>query len=86
MQLCITMGNLRNLQKRAVTVATISNDSHLWLQEGDILIQRSNSEQYVGVAAVYRGPPREFIYPDLMMKVRIAGCVSSTTFTLFCEA
>ncbi|MDI3286268.1 restriction endonuclease subunit S [Polyangium sp. 15x6] len=49
----------------------IPDDSHLWLSDGDVLLQRSNTIEYVGAAAVYRGPPREFIYPDLMMKLRI---------------
>ncbi|WP_127806702.1 restriction endonuclease subunit S [Hydrogenophaga sp. NH-16] len=48
----------------------ISDDSHLWLEPGDILIQRANSLDYVGVSAVFDGPRRTFIYPDLMMKCR----------------
>ena len=53
----------------------VSPDSYLWLREGDILIQRSNSENYVGVAAVYHGEPNQFVYPDLMMKVRVTPSV-----------
>jgi type I restriction enzyme S subunit len=53
----------------------IPPDSCLWLKDGDILIQRSNSEHYVGVAAIYRGKPNDFVYPDLMMKVRVASCI-----------
>lgn len=45
-------------------------DSHLWLKNGDILIQRSNSLDYVGTAAIYYGEDNDFIYPDLMMKLR----------------
>lgn len=45
-------------------------DSYLWLREGDILIQRANSLDLVGTAAVYMGADLEFIYPDLMMKCR----------------
>ncbi|HGM5579067.1 TPA: hypothetical protein ACKP22_000725 [Pseudomonas putida] len=48
----------------------ISHDSHLWLQPGDILIQRANTLEYVGVSAVFDGPDKKFIYPDLMMKCR----------------
>jgi len=48
----------------------ISDDSHLWLEDGDILIQRGNTLEYVGVSAIYRGPKKAFIYPDLMMKVK----------------
>lgn len=46
-------------------------DSELWLRSGDILIQRGNSIDYVGVAAVYTGEEHQFIYPDLMIKVRV---------------
>lgn len=49
---------------------TIPADSHLWLQPNDILIQRANTIEYVGVSVLYDGPPSGFIYPDLMMKVR----------------
>ncbi len=45
-------------------------DSKLWLMPGDILIQRSNTMEYVGTAALFEGPARQYIYPDLMMRVR----------------
>lgn len=48
----------------------IPKDSHLWLLPGDILIQRSNSIDYVGVSAIYDGKAFDFVYPDLMMKIR----------------
>ena len=48
-------------------------DSELWLSDGDILVQRGNTIDYVGVAAVYRGEPNLFIYPDLMMKLRVTS-------------
>ena len=48
----------------------VERDSYLWLRDGDILIQRANSLELVGTAAVYRGRDFEFIYPDLMMKCR----------------
>ena len=48
----------------------VEQDSHLWLRDGDILIQRANSLELVGTAAVYRGRDFEFVYPDLMMKCR----------------
>ena len=48
----------------------IPPDSHLWLVPGDILIQRANTLEYVGVSAVFDGPGETFIYPDLMMKCR----------------
>lgn len=48
----------------------IAKDSPLWLQPDDILVQRGNTIEYVGVPAIYDGPPNEFIYPDLMMRLR----------------
>lgn len=47
-------------------------DSDLWLEDGDILVQRGNTAEYVGVPAVYHGAPRSYIYPDLMMRIRVA--------------
>jgi type I restriction enzyme S subunit len=44
----------------------------LWLRDGDILVQRGNTIEYVGVPAIYRGESNLYIYPDLMMKLRIS--------------
>ncbi|MBI3137726.1 MAG: restriction endonuclease subunit S [Sphingobacteriales bacterium] len=49
----------------------IESDSYLWLSKGDILLQRGNALEYVGIAALYEGESNEFIYPDLMIKVRV---------------
>ena len=43
----------------------------LWLQPDDILIQRSNTPELVGTAALYAGPPRYAIFPDLLIRVRL---------------
>lgn len=49
----------------------IDKDSYLWLNNGDFLIQRANSLDYVGTAAIYTGKDKEYIYPDLIMKGRL---------------
>lgn len=49
----------------------IDNNSRLWLENDDLLIQRANSLEYVGASAIFKGPPKTYIYPDLMMRVRI---------------
>jgi type I restriction enzyme S subunit len=49
----------------------IPPNSIFWLKKNDILIQRSNSIDYVGVSAIYDGEDNEFIYPDLMIKVQM---------------
>ncbi|MFA4860133.1 restriction endonuclease subunit S [Methanoregula sp.] len=55
----------------------IDENSHLWLTEGDILIQRSNTPGYVGISAIYHGDSNLFIYPDMMMKFRLSEEVNS---------
>jgi type I restriction enzyme S subunit len=50
-------------------------DSDLWLRSGDILVQRGNTIEYVGVSAVYTGEPNCFVYPDLMMKLRLSSAL-----------
>jgi type I restriction enzyme S subunit len=44
-------------------------DSFLWLEKRDILVQRGNSMEFVGVSAIYQGESHKFVYPDLMMKL-----------------
>lgn len=49
----------------------VAKDSYLWLKPKDILIQRGNSIDFVGIAAIYDGKLNEYIYPDLMIKMRV---------------
>lgn len=51
-------------------------ESFLWLENRDILIQRANSMDFVGVSAIYYGEENGFIYPDLMMKLKSVLSVS----------
>lgn len=73
---------VKNLTLSAITQGYFSKDcfkyvdievpetSHLWIKKDDILIQRANSIDYVGISAIYRGDDDKYIYPDLIMKVR----------------
>jgi len=56
----------------------IPPESPLWLVDGDILVQRGNTIEYVGVPAVYRGESNLFIYPDLMMKLRVSSEIDTS--------
>jgi type I restriction enzyme S subunit len=42
------------------------------LAEGDLLFQRGNTREYVGMAAIYAIQPGNFIFPDLMIRVRLS--------------
>jgi type I restriction enzyme S subunit len=43
-----------------------------WLSSGDVLFQRGNTREYVGMAAVFDGPAKSFVFPDLMIRVRFS--------------
>ena len=74
--------NIKNLTLSAVTSGyfvegkfkfidlDVPIDSHLWVKNGDILIQRANTIEYVGVSALYQGEDNKYVYPDLIMKCR----------------
>ena len=48
----------------------IDSRSDLYLQPGDVLVQRSNTTDLVGTTAVFDGPAGVYVYPDLMMRMR----------------
>lgn len=54
----------------------ISKDAYCWLKNGDFLIERSNSVEYVGICAIYTGKDNEFMYPDLLMRFRTQDILS----------
>ncbi|MFC6861212.1 restriction endonuclease subunit S [Zunongwangia atlantica] len=66
-----TSGTFDSTKIKYLDIDPPNKNSHLWLKTGDILIQRSNSLDYVGTSAIYTAEDNEFIYPDIMMKVRV---------------
>lgn len=54
----------------------IPENSFLWIKDREILIQRGNSIDFVGVSAIYYGEDQKFIYPDLMMKLKPVNSIS----------
>ena len=59
-----------NGSKFKYTEEQFAPHSQFWVAPGDILVQRGNTAEYVGVPAVYDGEPRSYLYPDLMIRVR----------------
>ena len=53
-----------------LTSADPATVDDLWLEAGDIFVERSNTRELVGLAALYEGPERFAIFPDLMIRVR----------------
>jgi restriction endonuclease S subunit len=73
LKLTATTRGALNLDDRSVKRLNeiIPVSSKFWLRPGDILIQRANSLEYVGITAIYDGPENTYIYPDLMIRVRV---------------
>jgi type I restriction enzyme S subunit len=55
----------------------------IWCAPNDILIQRGNTIEYVGVPAIYTGKPNTFIFPDLMIRARADENIISTKFLYY---
>lgn len=77
-QSATTKGEMRlNPSCTKRVIAEIGPSSKYWLLPGDVLIQRANSLPYLGATAIYDGPTKTYIYPDLMMRVRVGDDLDS---------
>lgn len=72
-----TKGYFDPIHIKYLDIERPGRDSHLWLKNGDILIQRSNTLDYVGTSAIYDGEDFDFIYPDLMMKLTVNNMIET---------
>jgi type I restriction enzyme S subunit len=54
-----------------ITSADPRKVADLWLEPGDILVERSNAPELVGTSCQYRGPKNYAIFPDLMIRARV---------------
>lgn len=55
----------------------------IWCKQGDIYVQRGNTIEYVGVPAIYTGKDKEFIFPDLMIRIQVNINEMSTKFLYY---
>ncbi len=65
------------------TSEVTDREAHYWLEPGDLLVTRSNTELLVGHAAIYSGEPSPCIYPDLMMRLKIDPRIADTRFVYY---
>lgn len=66
----VTVGDFSERNTK-ITSADARRVKDLWLEPGDILIQRSNAPELVGTSRLYRGGRNYAIFPDLMIRVRL---------------
>lgn len=55
----------------------------IWCEPGDVLVQRGNTIEYVGVPALYTGKSKEFIFPDLMIRLRANPDIISPAYLCY---
>jgi type I restriction enzyme S subunit len=53
-----------------MTVTPTERARGLWLEPGDVFVQRSNTPELVGTTARYDGPREWAIFPDLLIRLR----------------
>ena len=54
-----------------MTVADKKRVQNLWVKNGDIFIERSNTPELVGTSRLYRGKNDRAIFPDLLIRLRV---------------
>jgi type I restriction enzyme S subunit len=60
-----------SLANTKTTAAKAERVKSLWLHDGDVFIERANTLDYVGLAALYEGPDDFAIFPDLLVRIRL---------------
>ena len=66
----VTEGDF-STQNTKITSADPQKVANLWLEPGDLLVERSNTVELVGTTALFDGPSGFAIFPDLMIRVRL---------------
>lgn len=68
---------------------TTANPAHvedLWIEPGDILIERSNTPELVGTARLFQGPSRFAVFPDLLIRIRVTPLVNVRFCDVFLQS
>lgn len=60
-----------SVENTKVTCADPYRVRDMWLKSGDLFIERANTADYVGLAALYEGDEDFAIFPDLLIRVRV---------------
>jgi type I restriction enzyme S subunit len=63
-----------------LTTTTRDGAAGLWLEPGDVFVQRSNTPELVGTSARFDGPRDWAIFPDLLIRLRADESVIDSRF------
>jgi type I restriction enzyme S subunit len=70
-------------EKIKFTSAKVDVRARYWVQDGDLLITRSNTPELVGHVAIVAGIGRPTIYPDLIMRMKPDPAKAITRFVYY---
>jgi type I restriction enzyme, S subunit len=86
--LTLTAVTRRDFGRHNTKVTSASRDKArgLWCEPGDIFIQRSNTPELVGSAAMFTGARDFTIFPDLLIRVRVTGALDPAYLELVLRA
>ncbi|MFD3611258.1 hypothetical protein ACFWXA_24900 [Streptomyces atroolivaceus] len=65
----VTLGMFKDKYTK-ITTAAPEKVRDMWLQPGDVFVQRSNTPELVGTTRMYEGPNDWAIFPDLLIRLR----------------
>jgi type I restriction enzyme S subunit len=77
---------LQERQWQAFEREHLAAERGLWLEPGDILVERSNTPELVGTAALYKGPRGWAIFPDLLIRVRVGDALLPEFLEIYLRA
>jgi type I restriction enzyme S subunit len=80
----VTQGDFEGNIK--ITTANEAKVADMWLQPGDLFIQRSNTPHLVGTARLYQGRPNLAIFPDLLIRIRLHRSLEPKYVELFLQS
>lgn len=72
----VTVGDFSE-ENTKLTIADATKVADLWLEPGDILVERSNTPELVGTARLYKGERNYAIFPDLLIRIRFCDGISA---------
>jgi type I restriction enzyme S subunit len=65
----VTLGRFEDRYTK-ITTAAPEKVRDMWLEPGDVFVQRSNTPELVGTTRMYEGPSNWAIFPDLLIRLR----------------
>jgi type I restriction enzyme S subunit len=73
----LTAATNQRFTEQNTKISTLNPDEvdGLWMEPGDLFVQRSNTPELVGSSVLYAGPEDWAIFPDLLIRLRCSEAI-----------